>query len=284
VEIIQLRTGFEDYWKLPQLVRDRGQQCAPRGQTTWDLGPTTLVFKSADNALPIGCGRRVNSHIAAAEAIQLIGGFGDPALTVWSSDAFRAFQEDDGTFHGAYGDRIGDQLNDVVNKLRRDPDTRQAVITLWDPKKDSALGAKRDYPCTVSLGFRLVNQGQPVLELNTLMRSNDVWLGTPYDIFQFTQLQHTVATILGVKTGKYRHTAWSFHLYAQHESLLTQLRAPKGAPDQPKGLARPGDLVSEMRLRAHDIVYDQTCDDLRLGYVGAQWYFNELAPFRDERR
>lgn len=122
--------------------------------------------------------------------------------------------EPSGEFWGAYGARVEVQVYEVVRKLQVDPWTRQAVIVLWDRFLDN-IPDKRDYPCTVALGFTLVEQfsGRRQLDMNVTMRSNDAWLGLPYDMFQFTQLQHTVARVLGVATGVYRHTAWSMHLY-----------------------------------------------------------------------
>ena len=45
------------------------------------------------------------------------------------------------------------------------------------------------------------------------MRSNDVWWGVPYDVFQFTFLQIQLAQVLGLEPGVYTHQAGSFHLY-----------------------------------------------------------------------
>lgn len=139
---------------------------------------------------------------------------------------FPSFQRylDDGRFWGSYGTRIGIQLQHVVRKLRKDPDTRQALVTLWSPTFDNTPG-KRDYPCTVSLGFRF-DQTHTKLRMNVLMRSNDVWLGLPYDMFQFTQLQLTLCHILGVEPGGYRHHAWSMHLYERDLVASERLTHP----------------------------------------------------------
>ena len=49
--------------------------------------------------------------------------------------------------------------------------------------------------------------------MTTYMRSNDLWMGFPNDVFQFTAIQIYLAMRLGVKLGSYTHIAGSLHLY-----------------------------------------------------------------------
>ena len=282
METVTLTTGYHDYWTLPGLIYENGLRRSPRGKPTYDLGPTTLLIISPDTALPLNCGRGLNPRVAAVEALQLIGGFQDSNLMVWASPEFEVFREDDGTFWGGYGERIGTQLHDVIRKLNEDPDTRQAVITLWDPSRDNQRG-KRDYPCTVTLGFKLLTPetsaiSRRTLELNVLMRSNDVWLGTPYDIFQFTQLQLTVAHLLGAQVGVYRHTTWSLHLYAEHVPLLKNLHRPEGQSFQPGGLAQPGDDLRDVQDRIKQIIYTEWPTMPDLG-DSCRWYRDRVTPY-----
>lgn len=170
-------------------------------------------------ALPLGTGRNLSRRVAAAEALQLIGGFSDPSWLCKISPQFEKYREDAGGFWGAYGNRVQQsgvqQLKQVVAKLDKDPTTRQAVVTLWDPVLDNVQG-KKDYPCTVAFNFRCsgrLYRQHNRLDMHVLMRSNDAWLGLPYDMFQFTQLQLTLCNVLQLEPGKYTHHAWSLHLY-----------------------------------------------------------------------
>ena len=208
---IQLIDGQSGYQDILHYVAENGRERRPRGLKTLDVGYTTIEFTRPYNMLPIGTGRKLSRRIAAAEAIQLIGGFSDPQLLLSASPNFKRYVEPSGEFHGAYGRRIHTQLGAVVNKLRDDPETRQAIITLWNPVLDNERD-KKDYPCTLSLGFSIWDKH---VELDVTMRSNDVWRGLPYDIFQFTQLQHTVANVLGLIVGRYRHHTYSLHLYEE---------------------------------------------------------------------
>ncbi len=119
---------------------------------------------------------------------------------------------DDGlTNNSAYGHRIltrfgFDQWEYVKNLIRKDPNTRQAVIHI----KDASNVPTKDTPCTVYLQFFLRNNR---LNLSVHMRSNDIWMGVPYDMFSFCFLQMKMAMELGVEIGEYTHYAGSLHLY-----------------------------------------------------------------------
>lgn len=121
---------------------------------------------------------------------------------------------DDGvTSNSAYGYRIFskfgyDQWAYVKELLKKDPNTRQAVIHI----KDADNRPTKDTPCTVYLQF-LLREGK--LHLSVHMRSNDIWMGVPYDMFSFCFLQVKMAMELGVKVGHYTHYAGSLHLYAR---------------------------------------------------------------------
>lgn len=207
-----------------------GEPRTVNDKLTRDAGFTTILLETPFDALPTNTGRGLNRAIAAAEALQLIGGFSDPDLMLRIAPRFKDFLNGDG-FHGAYGNRIKSQIHPTLTKLA-DEDTRRAVITLWDGDLDNLAGM-RDYPCTVALQFQ-VEGG--TLCMNTIMRSNDLWLGLPYDMFQFTQLQMTMANRLGLAYGWYRHTTMSLHVYDENVADLQRIHPPEmgknGLPDQ----------------------------------------------------
>lgn len=99
------------------------------------------------------------------------------------------FSDDDYIFNGAYGPKFTAQVEFVINTLLKDPTSRQAVMTIWVPNPIRT----KDYPCTVSLQFLIRNQ-----KIHTIvnMRSNDLWLGRPYDIFNFTIMTLRILTAL----------------------------------------------------------------------------------------
>ena len=101
-----------------------------------------------------------------------------------------------------------DQIDYVVNLLKNEPDTRQAVITILDMKEHDEF--TYDTPCTTAIQFTIVN-GR--LDMCVTMRSNDLWYGFCNDQYQFSKLQQMVSRRLKIETGVYYHFAHNMHLY-----------------------------------------------------------------------
>lgn len=239
----------DGYVELVDWVRDYGSDVAPRGMKTCEIEDATFVLNDPLDALPVGVGRDLNLAIGAAEALLLCGGISSPTLLTSVSSTFRRFL-DGGDLHGGYGRRIRDQVPRVVERLAVDPDTRQAIITIWDPAYDQV--DTRDLPCTLNFGFR-VRDGK--LNMSVCMRSSDLWLGLPYDVFTFTQLQCTVAHALGLPVGTYTHHAYSFHLYERNLGAIDKLHT--FVPDvqdraHPSGFGYPGRLGATPRQAVED--------------------------------
>lgn len=212
---LKLRDLRDDYVGLVNHVIKHGLPVAARGLATRELTAMTLIFENTlEPLLPIGVGRGVNTMLAALEALQLVSGVSRFDLVEVAAPGFaRVLVDQEDPDYGAYGPRIVEQLADCVELLRIDPATRQAVCSIWN-KGD--LRHKGDKPCTVFLQFlvRLDPTGKfETLELHTHMRSQDVWLGVPYDVFMFTQLQHTVANELRIPAGQFVHHVTSLHIY-----------------------------------------------------------------------
>lgn len=129
---------------------------------------------------------------------------------------------DDGVFvNSNYGwcikNKFGfDQWRFVKGLLEKDPNTRQAVIHIKDADREPS----KDVNCTVCLQFLLRDRK---LYLTTYMRSNDLWMGFPYDVFQFMNMQVLMSMELGVKLGSYTHIAGSLHLYERdYQKVVNQ--------------------------------------------------------------
>jgi thymidylate synthase len=123
---------------------------------------------------------------------------------------------DDGQIYGGYGPRLFswnglNQFDTVTEILKRKPDSRQAVIQLFD--RLDLKAKKKDIPCTCTLQF-MIRENK--LHLLSSMRSNDIHWGLPHDVFCFTMLQEILARDLGVELGTYKHAVGSLHLYTQN--------------------------------------------------------------------
>lgn len=246
---------------LSLLLTSTGEHVAPRGLATREVLDVTTTLTNPYDATLYGCDRAgYHPAIGVIEGLLMIAGVSDPPLLRSANAVFAKFQ-DGGALHGAYGPRLRTQLPFVVDRLKRDPDTRQAVATIWDPLYDLYDGP-RDLPCTVDLVFR-IRDGK--LTLKTHMRSNDLWRGWCYDVLQFTLLQCTVANVLQVPVGPYVHLADSMHVYDENVEALTKVSQQNGRHWRPRlfGLAPTitGGGTKErwesVRVRALHLLYDQ---------------------------
>jgi thymidylate synthase len=122
-------------------------------------------------------------------------------------------------FGGAYGHRLRrqfgiDQLDRVYRALDAAPDSRQTVLQIWDSASDlpndDGRSRRGDIPCNV-VALPKIRNGR--LEWLQVMRSNDVFLGLPHNVVQFTTLQEMMAGWLRVEAGSYHHLADSLHVY-----------------------------------------------------------------------
>lgn len=130
---------------------------------------------------------------------------------------------DDGvTSNSAYGYILKykhgfDQIEKVIELLTVDPSSRRAVININIPNE--RVIETKDEPCTIGLQF-LNRDGK--LHCTAIMRSNDIWFGTPYDWAFFIELQKVIADRLGLDYGTYTHFATSFHVYDRN---IAEIRA-----------------------------------------------------------
>lgn len=229
IRLLDLRGGYRD---LVTTIREAGIHVKVRDQETREMTGITLRF--ADTylpLLPVDTGRKINTRLAAVEALQLIGGYDAQSLMLRAAPDYGHVMVDPSDLaYGAYGPRVSPQLPQIVQQLRSDPTTRQAVMTIW---RTDDLTHQGDKPCTLVLQF-LIREKK--LQLHTMMRSQDVWLGVPYDVFMFTQLQLTVAQLLGIGSGPYVHHVTSLHMYERDVEASRQLDYPTGLAELPIGV------------------------------------------------
>ena len=100
------------------------------------------------------------------------------------------------------------QIDYVVGKLRNDPNTRHAAISIYDCKEYEKY--RNDTPCTYAVQFTIIDNK---LNMSVYMRSNDIWYGFCNDQYQFSMLQKMIAGRLSIDVGWYYHHAHNMHLY-----------------------------------------------------------------------
>lgn len=103
------------------------------------------------------------------------------------------------------------QIEFIINELKKNPNTRRSVITIYDGKEHKKH--IYDTPCTLNIVFNITNNK---LNMTVLMRSNDLWFGFCNDQYCFSKLQKMISDKLNIEIGWYYHFANNLHLYDKH--------------------------------------------------------------------
>jgi thymidylate synthase len=119
-----------------------------------------------------------------------------------------------------------DQIAQVVDSIRRDPDSRRHLVTAWNPAELDRMALP---PCHALFQF-WVARGE--LSCQLYQRSADVFLGVPFNIASYALLTAMVAQVCGLRPGDFVHTFGDVHLYSNHlEQAREQLsREPRPLP------------------------------------------------------
>jgi len=131
---------------------------------------------------------------------------------------WRSWQATDG--------RVIDQITGLVERLRRDPDSRRHLVSAWNVGELDAMALA---PCHVMFQF-YVADGR--LSCQLYQRSADVFLGVPFNIASYALLTHMVAQVCGYAPGDFVHTLGDAHLYLNHldQARLQLTREPRALP------------------------------------------------------
>jgi len=177
--------------------------------------PTRMIVTSPIRKMPM--------RYAVGELIWYMSGSNKLSSIQNFTSAWDRMSDDGETVNSNYGHKIQhfygfDQWEYVKRCLKDNPNSRQAVIQIR-PAEDYNEHPTHDMPCTVSLQFFL-REGK--LHMTTYMRSNDVWMGFPYDCFNFCAMLVKLAMELDVQIGTYTHIAGSLHLYERDLHDVTQ--------------------------------------------------------------
>jgi thymidylate synthase len=119
-----------------------------------------------------------------------------------------------------------DQITQVIEMIRRNPDSRRLIVTAWNPADVDRMALP---PCHCLFQFYVAN-GR--LSCQLYQRSADVFLGVPFNIASYALLTMMVAQVTGHEPGEFIHTFGDAHLYLNHleQARLQLARAPRPLP------------------------------------------------------
>lgn len=176
---------------------------------------------------------------------------------ILEDDAFMTQYGDLGPVYGkqwrhwqtSHGETI-DQLKDVIESLKTNPDSRRHIVTAWNPEDVPSNMALP--PCHALFQFYVAN-GK--LSCQLYQRSADIFLGVPFNIASYSLLVHLIANEVGLDVGEFIHTLGDAHIYQNH---LAQVE---------EQLSREMYKLPEIHITEGKGLFDLTVDDITLvGY------------------
>ncbi len=109
-----------------------------------------------------------------------------------------------------------DQLQDVINMIKTNPDSRRLIVSAWNPEDVPSMALP---PCHTLFQF-YVADGK--LSCQLYQRSADLFLGVPFNIASYALLTHLIAHETGLKVGDFVHTFGDTHLYLNHMDQINE--------------------------------------------------------------
>ncbi len=216
---------------LDRILKDGVRKHDRTGTGTLSVFGHQMRFDLADG-FPLVTTKKLHLKSIVHELVWFIAGdtniryLNDNGVSIWDEWADEA--GDLGPVYGrqwrSWPGRDGrtiDQLAEVVETIRTNPDSRRLIVSAWNPADvpDMALP-----PCHCLFQF-YVADGR--LSCQLYQRSADVFLGVPFNIASYALLTHMVAQVTGLGVGDFVHTLGDAHLYANHiEQAELQLSRP----------------------------------------------------------
>ncbi len=228
---------MQQYFDLLRRVRDDGAKKSDRtGTGTLSVFGHQMRFDLADG-FPMVTTKKLHTRSIIHELLWFLAGDTNVAylkengVSIWDDWA-----DESGDLGPVYGKQWRswaapdgatiDQISDVLETLRRDPDSRRMIVSAWNPADIPNMALA---PCHCLFQF-YVADGR--LSCQLYQRSADIFLGVPFNIASYALLTAMMAQVVGLKAGEFVHTLGDAHLYLNHleQADLQLSRTPKALP------------------------------------------------------
>jgi thymidylate synthase len=228
---------MKQYLELLHHVREHGARKSDRtGTGTLSVFGYQMRFDLADG-FPLLTTKKLHTKSIIHELLWFLRGetnirtLREQGVTIWDEWA-----DADGELGPVYGKqwrrweapdgRVIDQVAQVVDLIRRDPDSRRLIVNAWNPGEIDKMALA---PCHAFFQF-YVAAGR--LSCQLYQRSADIFLGVPFNIASYALLTMMVAQVTNLEPGEFVHTLGDAHIYSNHfEQVDVQLqRTPRPLP------------------------------------------------------
>ena len=225
------------YLDLVRDILDNGTEKHDRtGTGTLSVFGRQLRFDLSEG-FPLVTTKRIHLKSVVHELLWFLAGdtniayLNDHGVTIW--DEWADATGELGPVYGrqwrswaAPDGRVIDQMAEVVDAIRRNPDSRRLIVSAWNPADVPAMALP---PCHLLFQF-YVADGR--LSCQMYQRSADVFLGVPFNIASYALLTQMVAHVTGLRPGDFVHSFGDTHLYLNHleQARLQLTREPRPLP------------------------------------------------------
>jgi thymidylate synthase len=228
---------MRQYLELMERVLSEGVEKRDRtGTGTLSVFGHQMRFALADG-FPLVTTKKVHVKSIVYELLWFLAGdtnvryLNDHGVTIW--DEWADERGDLGPVYGrqwrswpAHDGSTIDQIANVIDMIRRNPDSRRLIVTAWNPADIEQMALP---PCHCLFQF-YVAEGR--LSCQLYQRSADVFLGVPFNIASYALLTLMMAQVTRLAPGEFIHTFGDAHLYLNHleQAQLQLSRAPRRLP------------------------------------------------------
>ncbi len=283
MHILDVRNVNEALPKMLQHLEARGERSLSRaGEVIVAPTPVTTVYRKPMERVLFSPARDANPFFHLIEALWMLAGKRDVATLAHYVRRMSDFSDDGITLHGAYGYRWlnrphppFNQLSIVIELLKEHPQSRRAVIQIWDYQSDLYTNEKyKDIPCNLIVTPWIHNN--QLLDLAVFCRSNDaIWGAAGTNAVQFSILQEYLAANLGMGVGILYQISNNFHAYSEIFEELRVLRPPRDA--------RHYDEYTDKRVIPTKLIDDPVWFDLELDYF-FRWHKERLENTKEDEQ
>lgn len=221
--------------------------------------------------------RDANPFFHFFEALWILAGREDVEFLKLFNVRMGEYSDDGVKFHAPYGYRLRrhfkdaqgesiDQIMLVIRMLLVDPDTRRAVMAIWDPRVD--LGTQSlDIPCNDVVFFKLrpgTEAQERYLDMTVCCRSNDaIWGAYGANAVQFSMIQELIASSIAAQVGSYTQISDSFHIYTDNEPWKRMTAGHDWRCDPyPSGKVKPYPIMQTCGIESWLIQCQKLCGNI----------------------
>ncbi len=220
---------MQQYHDLLTHILDKGTHKTDRtGTGTISVFGYQMRFDLAEG-FPLVTTKKVHTKSIIHELLWFLQGdtntkyLTDNGVSIWNEWA-----DSEGTLGPVYGKqwrsweapdgRIIDQITEVINTIKRSPDSRRIIVSAWNPADLNKMALS---PCHALFQFYVADNK---LSCQLYQRSADVFLGVPFNIASYALLTMMIAQVCDLDLGDFVWTGGDTHLYVNHlEQVETQL-------------------------------------------------------------